>query len=140
MDLVDFNGQWPQWTKDIGNGIKNTVKDVGNSLKDVANNVGTFVKDHKAEILSVAAIVGAGVFVGVTGGLGAGLIAAGMVTTGGLLGGIGNMADGGSFRNGFAGGATNTALAIVGVPNWVAAGIGKVMTTTFDNIDKGEAW
>ena len=127
--MIDLDGAWPQWIENAGKALKKGVKKVGN-----------WISEHKAQIISGIAIVGAGIFVGATGGLGAGIIAGVIVGTGGLVSGVLNTVDGGDFWNGFAGGCVGTALVTIGMPAWGAAPIGTATTTIFDNLDKGGEW
>ena len=150
MVLVDLDGEWPSLS-DIGKGIKNGIKDVGNTInkgiqkvwetgKKAVKTVIDWVDEHKAEIVSVASIVGAGIFIGMTGGIGAGIVASGMVAIGGTVSGTLNMIGGGKFSNGFAGGCIGTALTTIGVPVWGASAFAGGMTNIFDNVDSGEKW
>ena len=81
--MIDLDGAWPQWIENAGKALKKGVKKVGN-----------WISEHKAQIISGIAIVGAGIFVGATGGLGAGIIAGVIVGTGGLVSGVLNTVDG----------------------------------------------
>ncbi len=127
--MIDLDGAWPQWIENAGKALEKGVKKVGN-----------WISEHKAQIISGIAIVGAGIFVGATGGLGAGIIASGIVGIGGTVSGAINIADGGGFWNGFAGGCVGTALITIGMPAWGAAPVGTATTTIFDNLDDGKEW
>ena len=132
MVLVDLDGALPSWS-DIGKGLFN----IG---KKAIKTVGNFIDEYKEEIVSVASIVGAGIFIGMTGGIGAGIVASGMVAIGGTVSGTLNMIGGGEFSNGFAGGCIGTALTTIGVPVWGASAFAGGMTGIFDNVDSGEKW
>jgi len=140
--LIDLDGEWPSWN-DIKNGAKNIAGKVGKTVGDFASsNVGKVV-------ITVGAIAAVGVASVVTGGA-AGVVLATVAAGaagGATVGGISNMVTGGSFANGFIGGAISggigslgTALGVPHIGNMVGGMLGSGVTTYLDNpdVDMGE--
>ena len=125
--FVDFEGAWPKFISDIGNGLK---------------QAGSWVAEHKSDIikvgvtsLAIAGTITAGVLTG-----GAALVIVGTAAgVGALSGGVSSKLTGGSFANGFVGGAVDGAIAgsLPGVGGVFLGGVaGSVTTDVLDNIDR----
>ena len=134
MDLVDLNGMWPSLS-DIGKGaqklassaadkvskaadkVSDVAKDTAQGIKDTASNITHAAKnwansDEGKIILTTAGYLGVGALAVATGGV-AGVVLGGIAVgaaAGAVTGGVSNMMKGGTFANGYVGGAVNGAI------------------------------
>ena len=137
MDLVDLNGMWPSLS-DVEAGIKNMASSAIETVSQMTDSalgvVGDFYDDHKETIDTtmkivgtVAVVAGAVALTVATGGAAAGVGVAVAAGVAGTIGGAVNVKNGGSFINGFCGGAIDTAIVAVGgaiLPGVIAGAAG----------------
>ncbi|MEE1342606.1 MAG: RHS repeat-associated core domain-containing protein, partial [Lachnospiraceae bacterium] len=174
MDLVDLNGMWPSLS-DIGKGaqklassaadkvskaadkVSDVAKDTAQGIKDTASNITHAAKnwansDEGKIILTTAGYLGVGALAVATGGV-AGVVLGGIAVgaaAGAVTGGVSNMMKGGTFANGYVGGAVNGAIvggvtalpipvlgeAAIPMANFIGGTVGNIVTTKLDEPDK----
>ena len=125
MILVDLDGAWPKWIKDIGATIDKGVQ---------------WVKKHKDDIFKVigttALVVGGVAITAATFGTGAGVFVATVATAGGTIGAIQNDRKGESIIDGFCDGAVTGTVGAMGIViNPEGAFLGGICQMTTDIVN-----
>ncbi|SFG84986.1 RHS repeat-associated core domain-containing protein, partial [Lachnospiraceae bacterium C7] len=105
---VDLNGMWPNPVKWVKNKAKKAAKAVGSTVNKAGKAWNKFYTKHKdvVNIVGGIAVIGAGVVLAPAVGASAATVAISGATAA-VIGGLSNMTTGGSFSDGFLGGAVN---------------------------------